>query len=474
MDRSMRLKPIFICGALLTTGFALAQEQKPDEQKKTQDQKTQDRKTPDEKEKEGNQTYEGPSILSRDKSLIGERGGKLLDFRFYGEVTGIYDSGLTPLATTAQGDLVNVGGQYGAEAGFGVIGSRKWRRDQLNLEYKGSYRQYSGSGSFSGTDQFLNLVYAHQLKRRLTLDLKETVGTSTLGNGAYSYLPLTNTDLFAIPTNELFDSRTRFAQSRVDMTWQKSARLSIGLGGEGFLVRRASLALAGLNGYSARANVAYRLTRRQTVSASYDYTYYDFQRSFGNAKLQTGTLGYSVGLSRKWDLSLNAGGIRVETLGLTQVALDPAIAAIVGRNVAVVTFFRILYAPEAEMRLIRRFDRSALTIGYALGVVPGNGVYLTSKQNAASAGYSYTGYRRLSVGANASYNELSSVGQTLGKYTNLQGGVGGTYKLMQATHLQVRYDYRHYTTQNNIFQKDSSRVSIGLAFSPGSTPLAIW
>ncbi len=295
------MKPIFICGALLMCGFALAQEQKPDDQKKTQDQKAQDQKTPDEKQKEANQTYEGPSILSRDKSLIGERGGKLLDFRFYGEVTGIYDSGLTPLATNAQGDLVNVGGQYGAEAGFGVIGSRKWRRDQLKLEYKGSYRRYSGTGSFNGTDQFLNLAYAHQLKRRLTLDLKETVGTSALGNGAFSYVPLTNTDLFAIPTNELFDSRTKFLQSRVDLTWQKSARLSIGLGGEGFLVRRASLALAGLNGYSARANVAYRLTRRQTVSAAYDYSYYDFQRSFGNAKLQTATLGYSVGLSRKWD-----------------------------------------------------------------------------------------------------------------------------------------------------------------------------
>ncbi len=171
---------------------------------------------------------------------------------------------------------------------------------------------------------------------------------------------------------------------------------------------------------------------------------------------------------------MQAGGTRVETLGLTQVALDPAIAAIVGRNVAVVTFFRVIYAPDVEMRLIRRFDRSSINLGYSLGVVPGNGVYLTSKQNAGTLGYSYTGFRKLTVGANASYNELSSVGQTLGKYTNLQGGFGATYKLVQATHLQVRYDYRHYTTQNTIFQKDSNRVSIGLAFSPGSTPLAIW
>ncbi len=469
----MGLKPIIVCGALLMAGFALAQEQKPDDQKKTQEQKQQERKTPEEKQAEANQTYEGPSILSRDKSLIGERGGKLIDFRFYGEVTGIYDSGLTPLATNGQGNLLNVGSQYGVETGFGVLGTRKWRRDRLSLDYKGSYRHYS-SGSFSGADQFLNLAYAHQLRRRLSLDLKETVGTSTLSNGGFAYLPLTNTDLFAVPANELFDTRTNFLQSRVDLNWQHTARLSIGLGGEGFIVRRSSLALAGLNGYNAQANVAYRLTRRQTVSVAYNYTYFDFQRTFGNAKLQTSTIGYSVGLSRKWDFSVQGGGVRVESLGLTQVSLDPAIAAIVGRDVAVVTFFRVLYAPDVEARLIRRFDRSSLTIGYSLGVVPGNGVYLTSRQNAGTLGYSYGGFRRLNVGANAAYNELSAVGQTLGKYTNLQGGFGVTYKLLQATHLQLRYDYRHYTTQNTLFQKDSNRLSLGLAFSPGETPLAIW
>jgi len=473
MDRSMGLKPIFIYGALLMAGLVLAQEQKPDDQR-TKDQKALDRRTPEEKQAEANQTYEGPSILSRDKSLIGERGGKLIDFRFYGEVTGIYDSGLTPLATNGQGNILNVGSQYGAEAGFGVFGARRWRRDRLNLEYKGSYRHYANSGAFGGSDQFLNLSYAHQLKRRLSLDLKETVGTNTLSNGGFAYLPLTNTDLFAVPANELFDSRTNFLQSRVDLTWQQSARLSIGLGGEGFIVRRSSLVLAGLNGYNARANAAYRITRRQTISVSYNYTYFDFQRTFGNAKLQTAALGYSLGLSRKWDFSMQFGATRVETLGLTQVSLDPAIAAIVGRNVAVVTFFRMLYAPDLEARLIRRFDRSSLDINYSLGVVPGNGVYLTSKQSVGSVGYSYTGFRKLTAGANASYNELSAVGQTLGKYTNIQGGFGVTYKIFQATHLQMRYDYRHYTTQNTLFQKDSNRLSLGLAFSPGETPLAIW
>jgi hypothetical protein len=447
----------FFC-ALFAAGCILAQEQTPN------DQTAQD---PD-------QTYQGPSILSRDKGLIGERGGKLLDFRYYFDVTGIYDSGLVPFTTNAQGNLINVGGAYGVETGFGVIGSRRWKRDKLSIEYKGAYRQYSVSDVPQGLDQFLNLAYSRQLTRRLILDLKDTAGTVSLANGAFSYLPLSNTDLFAIPANELFDIRTNFVQSRVDLTWQQTARLSFGIGGEGFVVRRSSLALAGLDGYDARANVAYRLTSRQTVSGDYNYTYYDFQRAFGDSKLQSVSLGYSVGLSRKWDFSLRGGGIRIDSLGITQVAIDPAIAAIVGQNFADVTYKRVVYAPLGEARMMRRFDRSSLTLDYSMGASPGNGVYLTSRQTAGTVGYSYTGVRRWTFALNSGYSELSSVGQTLGKYTNLQGGAGVTYKVGRETHIQFRYDYRHYTTQNNIYQMDSNRVSLGLAFSPGETPLAIW
>src|SRR5436190_11990934 len=105
---------------------------------------------------EKSQEYEGPTILSRDKSLLGERGGKLIDFRFYGEITGIYDSGLTPVATDKAGALINPGGNYGIEAGFGAVGSRTWRRDQVSVEYRGTYRHYTSNSYFDGIDQFLN------------------------------------------------------------------------------------------------------------------------------------------------------------------------------------------------------------------------------------------------------------------------------------------------------------------------------
>lgn len=470
------MKPILVSLAIWGATFAYAQDRPQAQDQKSSDQNSQDQKDQtqqDQSQQDQEQTYAGPSILSRDKSLLGERGGKLIDFRFYGQITGVYDSGLTPLTVDPQGNVPSIGA-YGVEVGFGVIGTKSWAHDKLSLEYRGTYRNYPNDSYFSGTDQFLNLAYSHLLSRHVTLDLKETAGRVSLANGAFSTLPLTNTDLFAVPANELFDIPTNFLQSRVDLVWRKTARLSFGVGGQGFVVRRDSLALAGLNGYSVNGNIAYRLTRRQTVSGSYDYTYFDFQRQFGNSILQTVSLGYSIGVSRKWDLSMRGGGIRVNISGLTLVPLDPAIAAIVGQPTSVVTFAQTSYVPLVEARLIRRYDRSALTVSYMMGVTPGDGVYLTSRQNVGAVGYSYTGFRRFAANLDASYGTMGALGQTLGQYANFQAGGGGGYKLGRATYLTVRYDYRHFSTQDSFYLKNSNRVTIGLAFSPGETPLAIF
>ena len=443
--------------AAWTTAFAAAQQLPPQ---------------PDQDQPE-EQQYQGPSILSRDKSMVAERGGKLLDFRYYGQIDGVYDSGLVPVSLDPVGGVPSFGG-YGEEIAFGAIGSRTRRMDRISLEYHGSYRHYSNNPHFDGTDQYLDLAYSRFLSRHVLLDLKEIAGTTTLANGYFTYAPLTNTDLLAVPTNELFDNPTRYIQSRVDLTWLKSARLSFGFGGEGFLVRRQSVSLAGLNGYQAHANAAYRLTRRQTLSATYSYSRFDYTTFFGNSNVQSVGLGYSVGLSKKWDFASQVGGFAVHTAGVETINLDPAIVAIVGVTQAHITFSRTHYGPMAEGRLIRRFNRSSMHLGYSLGIVPGNGVYLTSRQSVGTAGYSYVGTRRLTASVDLSYGTLSAVGQTLGQYSNFQSGGGLTYRLLRDTHLTARYDFRHYTTQNTLYQKDSNRVTLGIAYSPGDRPLAIW
>jgi hypothetical protein len=421
--------------------------------------------------------YDGPSILSRGNSLPPQTKGAINAFGLYAQMIGVYDSGLMPVSV-AQGKRASAVGSFGEQTDFGVNASHRWRRGKLSMEYRGSYLRYTNAPEFDGLDQFLQLTYSAALMRHLVLNVKSTLGSTTIDNGAFSYFPLASLDRIGIPTGELFNSRTNYLQTRVDLTWRLTPRLSFDFGGDGFVLRRQSLLLAGLNGYSARASAAYRLTARQTISASYGNTYFDFQRAFGNSWLETMALGYSISLTREWDLSTLAGGVRVAVPGLMQVPLDPAIAALIGENFALVTFRNALYLPVAEFRLIRRWKSASLTFDYASSVTPGNGLYLTSRQTSGEVAYSYAATRNLQARANAGYNQLSALGQALGKYSNLQGGIQVSYKLTGDAYLDVRYDYRHYTTQyttgDAFLDLDSNRVSVGVRFSLGETSSVTW
>ncbi len=448
----------------LFAGIAAAQGLQPSQQSDS-DQSS---------EGNGQTRYAGPSILSRDRSLIGERSGKLLDYSYYVDITGSWDSALVPVSATSTGALNSTGGTFGLSVGYGFTGTRTWRHDKLAVDYTGDFREFPTASFFDGTDQFLNLSYWHQFSRKLSLQTRDTAGVSSYSNGYYTYLPLQNTDLYAVPTNELFDNRTEFLQSRVDLTYQRTLRLSIDVGGEGFLVERRSTALASVTGYNAHADVSYRLNRRQTVTVSYEHTAFSYRRQFGDANMDQGTLGYSIGLGRRWDFALQAGAGRVDFSGLTTINLDPAIAAILGQNTAVVAFHSVSYIPIYEAQLIRRFEHSSLTAAYNQSFSPGNGIYLTSRQTASSVAYSYTGLRKLSFAVNAGYSRLTSLGQTLGTFNGFSGGVGMTYTLASYAHLEFRYDYRHYTANNDIYKQNTQRIAIGLAFSPRQKPLPIW
>jgi hypothetical protein len=371
-----------------------------------------------------------------------------MDLRLYGEIAGVYDSNITPAAKPGDSTA-----DSGVESGAGLSLSRNWKRASLNVEYRGRFNHYARERVFNGTDQFLNLGYSRFLSPNLTLDLKETAGTTTLANGSFTYLPLTDPGLYALPTAELLDGRTSYAISRGELGWQRSTRTSFDLGGEGFLVRRSSAALADLDGFGARAGIAYRLTRRQTVSATYQHTYFNYRRAFADASLDTAVMAYSVALTRHLDLGLQLGGSRVDTQNVTA---------------------HVLYMPLAEARLTRTFQRSSLVFDVATGISPGNGLYLTSREKSASVLFTYAGTRRLTVLFNAGYSQLTSLDQSLTRLSDFQGGGGFLYRLFASTHLDLRYDYRHYGNQAALLKKNSNRISLGLAFAPGDAPLAIW
>jgi hypothetical protein len=423
--------------------------------------------------------YQGPEILSRNQTDIGQRGGALLNFRPYADLSYVFDDGLTPVSVTSTNNLNTPGPASGINAGFGVIGSKRWHFDQLNLEYRGGYTYYTPATYFNGTSQYLGLDYTHIYSPHLSINLRENAGVTPYSYGDIASVQLKNTDLIGVPTNELFDNQTIFAQSGVDVTYQRTRRLSFSFGGDAYLIRRRSQALGGLTGGRGRADAAYRIAKTQTISASYSYAYYDYQKTFGNADTESYTLGYSTTWAKRWNFGLEAGVLRSRSLGIIQVPLDPAIAIIVGYGYTNIVVKPVNYSGTGEIKLSRRFEHSDLSFLASDGSNPGNGVYSLSKSQVATVNYSYVALKHTTFSFFGGYSALKSVAQQIGAYKSFNGGVGGTYKLSHATFLTFRYDYRHYSagsspTLNTQFLKTESRVSVGLAFSPGEKPLPIW
>jgi hypothetical protein len=156
------------------------------------------------------------------------------------------------------------------------------------------------------------------------------------------------------------------------------------------------------------------------------------------------------------------------------VTLNPVVAALLGVSFGQQTFYRENYYPAANVTLTGHFKTYSVGISATQSVVPGNGVYLTSNQQAASASYSYTGIRKWNLGLSAGYNKLASIGQGIQDYSSFNGGAGITYSLTRALHIIARADSRYQQIDVIGYNRTGYRATIGLGFSPGNVPLSLW
>src|SRR5271166_4976255 len=96
--------------------------------------------------------YLGPAVLSSGATGVGNRSGQQVDLRFYGGVSGFFDSSIQPVAVDSKGNLVTLKGLEGVEASVGVYGTHAWRSAQLGVDYKGLVRAYNGNSGYDGID----------------------------------------------------------------------------------------------------------------------------------------------------------------------------------------------------------------------------------------------------------------------------------------------------------------------------------
>ncbi len=161
-----------------------------------------------------------------------------------------------------------------------------------------------------------------------------------------------------------------------------------------------------------------------------------------------------------------------EVQGLQRVAIDPAIAALLGVSSTVETFYQKSVFPQWSASVNRKFRRASLSVAYQSGVSGGNGVYLTSRTDSGSASFNYTATRKWSFSAMATYGRLEGIGQGLQPYSQLTGSSGVTYTLTHPIQIIARYDARHQEIINGVYLQDSYRATIGITFSPADIPLS--
>lgn len=419
--------------------------------------------------------YAGPAILSRGEPPAALAGTQL-DFRPYVEFTSVYSSGLAGVLVSNTGGVANTSG-YGVSITGGISGIHRWRHTKLALDYRGSYYHYKPSDLYDNGDQSLLIGLSHQFTRHTLLTLRETAGMFSRDTGLPAVtqaLPFDPTSSY-IPNTDFFDNRTIYVSSQADFTLQKSTRLSFDFGGDFFIDRRRSTALFGVTGYSARGDVQYRLGRNSTIGADYTFLHYGYRGIFSSADVHSFAGTYAVRFTRRLELSAYAGVARAESKFVQSVPVDPIITELFGITSTTAVSYSVNYIPTINARLSEVFHKGVLYVGGGHQVTPGNGLFLTTYMTRFTAGYSYTGIRRWSFGAQAEYDRGDSIANIRGVYGDYGGGLSASRQISKYAHVLFNATGLRYNSPSfGSYNRPVYTVSAGFGFSPGDLPVRVW
>jgi len=420
--------------------------------------------------------YAGPAILSRGEAPAAMSAPEI-KFRPFVEITAGYETGLSGVAVTnAQGNLPNAD-SYDLGLTWGISGSHNWKHTKLGLDYRGSLSHYQQQTTYDSITQAFLLSFTQQITRHISLSLRENAGmfTRAFGLGSLSQTVSFDPSQSYIPTTDFFDNRTYYLSSQADLKIQKTARLSFDLGGDNFLYRYRAKGLVGTNGLGARGDVQYRLARRSTIGAAYSFQHFAYSGQFGAADVHGFAGTFSRALAAKLEFSASLGASRVEQTFIQRVAVDPVIAVLLGVSTTTEIAHFVSWLPTGNVRLSQVFRQGVAYVGAGRSIVPGNGLFTTSYSYYASAGYTYTGVRRWSLSSMATYDRSRSVGNFLGSYSDVSGGLAASRQIARSVHVVFGYNVRRYSSAN--FQNYNRNVQeghFGLGFTPGDVPLRIW
>jgi hypothetical protein len=183
---------------------------------------------------------------------------------------------------------------------------------------------------------------------------------------------------------------------------------------------------------------------------------------------------YSIAFTPTTELSTRLGGSRLETTGVTSVGLNPVLSLLLGTNSVLEAVYQKNYTPDINVALQHKISTWALSLAYAQGVTPGNGVILTSIRQDATAGANRKLGRNWNLNLTGGYDTLTGFGTTNYKYASVFLGSSVARTLLKNVAWHSRFDFHHYTFDNTGFLRNSYVISTGVVWSPGNMLERVW
>jgi hypothetical protein len=420
--------------------------------------------------------YNGPAVLTRSYTIARPLDSREMKWTWSVAENEVFQTGLVYGIGTA-GAATN-GDSFGTMTSFSFSGRHLWKRDQIGVDYGGSYNRYFSNYGYNGLNQTLNLDYEHYFTRHLSMNLVENGSilsqNSTLQNPlAAPGVNAANLDLAASPAVQVLDQRTRQFLTSAGLTWQLSSRLSFNLTEGFFAVDRTGLQLISGSGYQSQADVNYRITPKTTIGAYYSFTSYLYTQHESSSDSHTVGAIFSHAINRTTQLRVRAGVSRLETLAYTLVPIDPVFAALVGQQYGVAdTYFRT-YTTDISAQFVKDFGRrKTVNIAVTRGIAPGNGLILTAIQQVASATFETRIFHSYILSFAGGRTSLSAQGQTFGSYTSNYLGVNFSHAMPRGPAATFAVNYRTYAITNMPGIQKQFSVSSGITWSPG--PGRLW
>lgn len=424
------------------------------------------------------QVYEGPAVLSRGggggSRPYGERAGRRSKIRISADLTATYDTGFTPYALDAAGNLSNPGAAVGYEMAVGAFGNKTARFGSLGLDYRGTFRHYPTNQTLAGTDHFLGMEAKKQINRRISIEGHITAGTSNRVFSFGNLLTGANLSNF-LPVNEVFDNRVFFLQGGASLGYQFNARSSISIGADAFGVRRNTGQLVGVNGYTPRLGYGYRISRRIQIGTTYQFQHFDYPRAFGESDVHMINGVFSFDFNKRWSMEVGGGAFRADSAGTRTIEADPIVRRLLGLTSVVESFSKAVTSPSIAASLRASFRKSSASVAFSRAPSGGNGLTLLGIGETLTANYSYAADRRTSIGFTSSMSRLGSISNEVGgKFTTLFTSASANYFLTRSIGLTGLIYYRHIDLPIKTQIQNSYRLSFGVVWSPGEFGLPVF